>query len=159
MSPKIWGPPIWQFFHSVAENLLADNDNNNNENVLKIQQFIGLVQRIAFHLPCPDCSNHARLFFQKVNVNNISTKEDCKNMLFIFHNHVSFRKKQDAMKYQDFLADDKYKNVNLVNAYNKFVTAFSSKSTSLKLQTDTLQKKFVLNDLKSWLLSNLQKNK
>lgn len=152
MSPKIWGPPIWRFLHSIAENMLSEND----EDVQKIRELIGLIQRVVSNLPCPDCSNHARIFFQSVKVNNISTKADCKNMLFVFHNHVNFRKKQTAMKYQDFLECETYKRVNIINEFNKFVSAFNSKSKILKLQTDTLQKKFVLNDMRNWILANIQ---
>jgi len=93
--PEIWGPPVWTFFHTLAENINEDGFLN-----IKISLF-SFIKRICTYLPCPDCSQHAIHFLAKVNINKIITKNDFKSMLYVFHNTVNKRKKKKMFNYNN----------------------------------------------------------
>ena len=86
MSPSQWGPPTWMFIHTLAEKVKEDQ-------FPKIgQQIIANIQQICYNLPCPDCADHAKIFWSKVKVRNIQSKNDLINLLYVFHNCINKRK-------------------------------------------------------------------
>ena len=100
MSPNKWGPPIWSFFHTLAEKI----------NPATFQQvfpeLFNFIFRICRVLPCPDCSQHAVQFLSKVNPAGIRNKDDFKNIMCIFHNVVNRRKNKPP-----------FNNLNLTTVY------------------------------------------
>ena len=60
MSPSKWGPPIWTLFHTLAEQITDEG-----YNVIG-KQLYSYILKICKYLPCPDCSNHATIFFEKL---------------------------------------------------------------------------------------------
>ena len=101
--PEIWGPPVWTFFHTLAENINEEGFSN-----IKFSLF-SFIKRICNYLPCPDCSHHAIHFLAKVNINKIVTKNDFKNMLYVFHNSVNKRKRKTLFNHANL---EKYKRYN-----------------------------------------------
>ena len=81
--PEVWGPPVWTFFHVLAEKV-----NENAYPIIKNQLFL-IVQKIFGFLPCPECSRDALGFLGIVKINDLRSKTDFKNMLFFFHNHLN----------------------------------------------------------------------
>jgi hypothetical protein len=77
MSPNKWGPPIWAFFHTLAEKIPSDKFTQ------LFPSLFTFIVRICRVLPCPDCSNHASIFLSKVNPAGVRDKNDFKNILFI----------------------------------------------------------------------------
>jgi hypothetical protein len=90
--PEVWGPPIWTFFHTLAENI--------NEDVFPKIKFslFHQIKKICTLLPCPDCSQDAIRFLIKVDINKLNTKNDFINMLYVFHNSVNKRKKKTIIQ-------------------------------------------------------------
>lgn len=146
MSPNNWGPPIWTLFHTIAEKIKDDKFKE-----ILPSLFIFL-KRICSVLPCPDCSQHATQFLNKVNSQGIRDKNDLKNILYIFHNSVNRRKQKSSFNI-DLLPN--YSNNNLINTYNNFVAVFHTKG-NMKLLAETFQRKLVLNDFKNWFIANIQ---
>ena len=49
---KLWGPPTWFLFHTLAEKIKEDKFDT-----MKID-IINMIKRICRNLPCNDCSGH-----------------------------------------------------------------------------------------------------
>jgi hypothetical protein len=142
--PEIWGPPIWTFFHTLAENI-------NEERFLTIKpSLFFFIKRICSYLPCPDCSQHASYFLAKVNINKIMTKNDFKNMLYVFHNTVNKRKKKHLFNHTNL---EKYKKYNVGSTFNHFVSVYHTKG-NMNLIAESFQRKLLVSELKTWLINN-----
>jgi hypothetical protein len=144
-NPSVWGPPIWKLFHVLIENLKEESF---PKLYIELFQFI---KKICTSLPCPECSNHATIFLSKVNPEQISSKNDFKNMLYIFHNKVNLRRKKILFAYLDL---NKYKNQKIIPIYNHFITVYNTKG-NLNLLTDSFQRQLILKDFKKWIIHNL----
>lgn len=142
--PEIWGPPVWTFFHTLAENINEDGFLN-----IKISLF-SFIKRICTYLPCPDCSQHAIHFLAKVNINKIITKNDFKSMLYVFHNTVNKRKKKQMFNYNNL---EKYKRYNVGSTFNHFVSVYHTKG-NMNLIAESFQRNLLVKDLKNWLINN-----
>jgi len=143
-SPEIWGPPIWTFFHTLAEHV-------NEDLFLNIRNSLfSFITRICNFLPCPECSQHATLFLAKVNINKINNKTDFKNMLYVFHNSVNKRKRKYLYNYAHI---GKYKKYNVGSVFNHFVNVYHTKG-NMNLIAESFQRNLLVNDLKKWLIHN-----
>jgi Erv1 / Alr family len=143
---SIWGPPIWKLFHVLIEKVKDEQFQ-----ILHMELF-QLIKRICSYLPCPDCSQHATLFLNKVKPNQISNKNDFKNMLYVFHNQVNARKRKPSFPYSEM---EKYKQCNIVHVYNKFISVYNTKG-NMKMLTESFQRQFIIQDFKKWVLKNIQ---
>ena len=145
MSPNQWGPPTWRLFHIMAEKIKEDK-----YPIIGMQLYSHIVQ-ICYQLPCPECAEHAKLFLSKINANNLKTKHDLKNMLYVFHNAVNNRKKMPFYKYEDL---EIYKNKNIIQAFNDFSKNFTSNG-NMKLLADNFQRRQMLSTFKKWIMQNV----
>ncbi len=142
--PEVWGPPIWTFFHTLAEKV-------NEEYFLTIRNSLFFfIKRICNFLPCPDCSQHANRFLAKVDISKIKNKLDFKNMLYVFHNSVNKRKSKQLFSYENI---NVYKNYNVGVAFNNFVSVYHTKG-NMNLIAESFQRNLLVKDLKNWLISN-----
>jgi hypothetical protein len=142
--PEVWGPPIWTFFHTLAEKV-------NEEYFLSIKtSLFFFIKRICNFLPCPDCSQHANRFLAKVDINKIKSKLDFKNMLYVFHNTVNKRKHKPLFSYVNV---NIYKNYNVGTTFNNFVSVYHTKG-NMNLIAESFQRNLLVKDLKVWLISN-----
>lgn len=147
MSPNRWGPPIWSFFHTLAEKITPDMFQQ------VFPQLFNFIFRICRVLPCPDCSQHAVQFLSKVNPSGVRNKEDFRNIMFIFHNVVNRRK--DKPPFNQANLTTVYGNKNIAVEYNNFVSVFHTKG-NMKLLAETFQRKLVLTDFRRWFVNNIQ---
>lgn len=145
MSPNNWGPPTWVFLHTLCEKIKDDSF------PIIGNSLISFIISICSNLPCPECSQHAKLFWSKVNKNNITNKIDLINLLFVFHNVVNKRKNYQPFKYQDL---QYYKTKNIIETYNSFSRNFNTKG-NMKLLTESFHRNIMMSSLKKWLMSNL----
>jgi len=65
----VWGPPIWNLFHTLAEKIHEDKFEILGEKLLFF------IKRISTNLPCPICSQHAAKFFTRAPPNAFSNKK------------------------------------------------------------------------------------
>jgi len=147
MSPNRWGPPIWTFFHVLAEKI-------NEEQFHSVFPILfGFIRRICRILPCPECSEHATIFLSKVNPSGVRNKDDFRNIMCIFHNVVNRRKQKPA--FDGAKLKERYGGIGPIIAYNGFAGAFHTKG-NMKLLADTFQRNLVLTDFKKWFLTNIR---
>ena len=83
-----------------------------DEFVNEKQNLIFLLKNISGNLPCPECSSDATDLLNKINFNNINTKEDFKMLIINFHNHVNKKLKNETPSEQIL---EKYKHLDIVN--------------------------------------------
>jgi len=144
--PEIWGPPIWNFFHTMAEKIHEEKFS-----VLG-PKLVSHIQRICRNLPCPECSKHATRFFSNAPPGAFLSKKALQDTLFVLHNVVNRRKNKTIQK-MDVLGQ--YRNRNIVGAYNKFVSVYHTRG-NMKLLTDSFQRQIIMRDFKKWLMENIR---
>ena len=141
-----WGPPTWNFFHTLAEKI------NEEKFPIIFPQVVLILRQICKNLPCPDCANHATQFLEKVNFANIKTKSDFKNIMYIFHNMVNRRKRRPSYDIKNL---EVYSKNNIISAYNNFIAVYHTNG-NLKLLADSFQRKIIVNELKKWMTMNVR---
>jgi hypothetical protein len=147
MAQSLWGPPVWTLFHTLIEKIKEEH-----------YPFLGpqlfhFIKRISSVLPCPECSQHAIQFLSKVNIDLLKTKNDLRNLIYIFHNVVN-KKNGKELFYVEKLCV--YKEKNIIAVYNHFVRVYNTKG-NMNLMADAFQRQLLLKDFKRWLMSNISK--
>ena len=143
---SIWGPPTWILFHTLIEKMTDDGFNK-----VGIQLFV-YIKRICNNLPCPDCAQHATQFLSRVNIANIKSKTDLKNMFYLFHNVVNKRKNKSMYNVNNL--EQHYKSNNTINVYNNFIKNFKTKG-NMRLLADAFQRTILLKEFKKWIMENI----
>lgn len=147
MSPSQWGPPTWIFIHTLVAKIKDDQFQAIG------QQVISHIIQICMFLPCPDCSVHAKQFWSNVNTKNIQSKQDLVNLIFVFHNSVNKRRGVRPFRYVDL---QYYNTLNLIETFNNFARNFNTNG-NMKLINESFHRGRLLQILRVWLMSNLQK--
>jgi hypothetical protein len=145
MSPSQWGPPTWLFMHTLVEKVKEES-----YPIIGGQIITNIIQ-ICANLPCPDCADHSKIFWSKVKICNIKTKQDLINLIFVFHNTVNKRKQLAPFKYDDL---QYYKSKNIINTFNTFSANFNTKG-NMKLLTESFHRGRLVVFLRNWLIGNI----
>ena len=148
--PKVkWGPAVWYGLHTLAEKVKDESFSKVREPLLK------WIYSICTHLPCPDCSAHAKTYLDAVNFNTIQSKQDLKRLLFDFHNSVNMRKGYAQFSYEEL--DSKYSLAVTTKILENFFVFFEDrKHRSVKLIATDLHRALMSNEFKKWLNENIQ---
>jgi flagellar biosynthesis GTPase FlhF len=138
--PEVWGPAVWILFHTLIEKM--------NPHVYPhvIGSMFGMIVRICKFLPCPECSIDASNFLAKIKLNDYKTKNEFKNMLYLFHNWVNAKKRKPLYNYSHL---QKYDEFNLILVINNFIAKYNTKG-NMKLLAESFQRTFVVKELVSW---------
>jgi hypothetical protein len=107
--------------------------------------------QICNNLPCPECSQHARQFWNKVKTANIKNKTDLINLLFVFHNMVNKRKEYPPYKYENLKY---YETRNVIETYNIFSRNFNTKG-NMNLINESFHRNRMLASLRTWMMGNI----
>lgn len=102
MTTKTWGPPTWIFLHCLAHKIKNQYFDELKSSIIK---FIVIICR---NLPCPECAEHASLIMKHLKAENIKTKDDLEEMLFIFHNMVNEKLEKQLYEENDLSLYDDY---------------------------------------------------
>jgi len=146
MSPNVWGPPIWTFFHTLTWKIKEESFS------VIFPQLFANIRRICKNLPCPDCSIHATNFLNNVNQSGIKTKQDLINVFFFFHNAVNKRKGKPIFNYDQL---SQYENQHPIVTFNNFIRVFHTRG-NMSLLAESFQRRLVLKDFRKWFLNNIQ---
>ena len=142
-----WGEPTWFLFHTLAEKV-------KNENFVFIRkELLNLIYSICSNLPCPICTNHATTYLNSVNFNSIQTKQQLKDLLFVFHNEVNTRKGHPFFDYKQL--DEKYSKANTNLIINNFINSFSNKHKNMKLIADDFIRTKIVQKMSEWFYNNI----
>ena len=140
--PEYWGPPVWTFFHVLAEKY-NENTIDIRFNQFMIHQIYQVIRHICGYLPCPECSKDATIFLSKINPDKLN-KEGLKQMLYVFHNYVNNKKRKNIFDYKNM---NIYQNINILQAFNKFISVYNTRGNMNQLN-ESFQRKFVIKNTK-----------
>lgn len=93
ISNSIWGPALWLILHSACERIGAHNMKKLPQEESRI--WLGLLQRLRYSLPCPQCKKHYNAFFSG-NPITVITRDSVRRWLFHLHNQVNQRLEKPA---------------------------------------------------------------
>ena len=145
MSPSQWGPSIWTLFHTLIEK-------SKEESYAIIGSHLySFIYQICMSLPCDVCTQHAKNFLSKVNVSQLKTKTDLKNLIYVFHNAVNSRKRMPLYKYTDL---EIYKTKNVIHTFNEFARNYHTNG-NMKLISENFHRKLILSNMKKWLMQHI----
>ena len=134
MSPNKWGPPTWRLFHSLAEKIKDEHYDQLGNSLFNF------IKQICFNLPCPDCTQHATMYFSKSSIHKITSKQLLKDFLFSFHNHVNKRKGKKQFINENLSI---HNSSNLINTFNNFVAVYNTNG-NMKLLADNFHRQRLL---------------
>jgi hypothetical protein len=141
-----WGEPVWFFLHTISRKIKDESFGRLRADLLKH------IYTICTNLPCPDCSNHAKIYLSSVNFNNIRTKTDLENMLFEFHNSVNRRKGFNEFQREQLIA--KYDSANTSAIIQYFMNAFLDKHASPRMISDDMYRARLAYNIRDWFVTN-----
>lgn len=142
---QLWGKHIWLFIHGLLEKL-----KENSFPVIK-QGLINNLKLICGNLPCPDCSNHANQYLNKMDMNKIQSKRDLVLYFFTFHNDINKKKGYPLYPVEQL---DIYKNSNIRNMYQNFRYFFTEQYHSIKLISENFHRQRASKRFEEWLNQN-----
>lgn len=93
ISNSIWGPALWLILHSACERIGVHNMKKLPQEESRI--WLGLLQRLRYSLPCPQCKKHYNAFFSG-NPITVITRDFVRRWLFHLHNQVNQRLEKPA---------------------------------------------------------------
>jgi hypothetical protein len=143
-----WGEPTWFLLHTIAEKVRDESFQSIRDELLQI------IYTICTNLPCPDCATHATAYLNGINFNAIQTKEQLKNMLFIFHNVVNARKGYPQFYRGDL--DEKYSKAVTLNIILNFMKYFENKTSNSHMMANNLYRTKAITSIKSWFNNNMR---
>ena len=104
VSKDVWGRATWNFIHHMVNGLKEERTD-------MIQPILNIIRNICRNLPCPECSDHATVLLNRLNLNSIQTKRDLVRCIYEFHNKVNARIKNREITIEEH--DIQYQNVNI----------------------------------------------
>jgi len=143
--PEVWGPPIWTLFHVLAEKI------NERAYPFYAGQLFSVIKNICSALPCPECTSDASIFLGKIKIQDLKTKNDFKNMVYLFHNYVNAKKRKRLYNYSGL---EVYKNYNIVNVFNRFISVYHTRG-NMKLLAESFQRQNIIKNIRAWFSKNI----
>ena len=142
----LWGPPIWFFFHTLAEKVKPELFYQNRNAIF------GIVREICSNLPCPTCTSHATQYINNINFNAIRTKQDFILMLYEFHNSVNKRKNLPLFPYSEL--QPKYEKAIFINIVNHFMHFYKMEHHVVRLMSEDMYRRRSAKSILDWLHAN-----
>jgi hypothetical protein len=144
-APEVWGPATWTLFHVLAEKV--------NEFVYPriVGQLFDVIKRICSALPCPECAQDATIFLSKVRLHELRSKNDFKNMIYMFHNYVNAKKRKPLFNYANL---EIYKRYNIVSVFNRFISVYHTKG-NMRLLAESFQRQLIIKNIREWFSRNI----
>jgi hypothetical protein len=143
-----WGEPTWFLLHTLAEKVKPESFPQIR------QQLLQTIYTICTNLPCPDCASHAKTYLDGINFMTVQTRDELKNVIFVFHNNLNKQKGYPIFLREDL--DAKYSSAVTNKIIYYFMTFFQDKYRSPKLMASDLQRSRISEQLKVWFNENIQ---
>ena len=144
-----WGKPVWYFLHSMAEKVKTEEFHNVRNEMLEI------IYLICTNLPCPYCSHHAKIYLDNINFKNITSKNDLKHILYMFHNNVNKEKGYELFDNNNL--DPLYSKAHFLNITNNFLYHFNEKYSNTKLINGQVFRSTISKRITNWIKNNINK--
>lgn len=112
---SVWGPATWNFLHTFADKISDDFFQSNNRTI------VNMIIKLFECLPCRICSTYAYNYIKHINMNNIKTKQQLIDFLFIFHNNVNSKLNKPQYKKVDLQIYSTYSLDKVFNIFNYYI--------------------------------------
>lgn len=145
MSKKIWGNACWYLFHTLAYKL----DENRKD---LIKPILIAIKNVCANLPCPDCSQHSIKLLSSLKENNVKTKDDLINALWIFHNKINSKNGTKQFSIEE--SNKLYERANFKNILMNFNKVMSYSVNNSKMLLYTMGKRNSIRNINNLILSN-----
>ena len=147
LSKEIWGNITWYLFHTLSYKLKYDNEKN-------VKELFNIFKTICNNLPCIICKEHANRYLLRVNENNIKTKQNLINVMFIFHNEVNKITNNNLFTIEEH--NIKYSKANINKIVKKFINIWSYKGNLgyQGLKQNNYSKQLCINNFKKYISNN-----
>ena len=143
--PEVWGPPTWTLFHTLAEKIKEDAP------AQVFEKMFLMIKMICKNLPCPYCATDATKFLNNINLGDIKTKKQFKDMIYLFHNYVNNKKNKPLFNYINM---QNYNNHNLIVSLNNFIRVYHTRGNMQQL-SESFQRQLVIKTFKKWIRENI----
>jgi hypothetical protein len=137
-----WGYITWTFFHTLAAKIPDDRYNDLKADVL------AFIKMICAVLPCPNCSQHATAYLNKIQLKHVATKAMLVNMLYGFHNEVNASKHVKPFPQADL---ERYASLNLPYLYAVFMQEFFKATNNPRLLMDSMARTRIKTQFAAWM--------
>ena len=135
-----WGTITWFVLHTLSVKI-------SKEHYFKVKHdLFKHIKQLCFCLPCPMCATHATQYVSKLSAPN--SKDDFIKFLVDFHNSVNLKLKKPMFPLEQA---SKYKNVNMVLAFNAFKHIIQKQPYNPKAMMDRIKTRDCVNRLDVWL--------
>ena len=124
MEPRVWGPPAWEFLHSVTFHYPKEPTN------FERKKYYAFFENLKYTLPCPSCQEHYSKNFDDIPI-RLDSRQDLINWLIDIHNAVNIKNGKREWSYDEVY--DKYNKM-----YNDFNPDEKSDKKSSFLSFNTL---------------------
>ena len=141
--PEVWGPPIWTLFHVLAEKI------NERAYPFYVGQIFRVIKMICSALPCPECTQDATIFLNKIKLQDLKIKNDFKNMIYLFHNHVNVKKRKYLYNYANL------EIYNIIHVLNRFISVYHTRG-NMNLLAESFQRQLIVKNVKNWFSNNIR---
>jgi len=145
----VWGAPTWTMLHVMATQVNSELFSGFREDLLNV------IFTICTSLPCPSCAQHAKQYLTTMGFNNIRTKAQLEEFLFVFHNTVNVRKHRPVVTREE--VGTKYQNVNFIQSVYNCMSKFQDGSAQNRYLAHELYRGRVIAKIKAWFAANQAK--
>lgn len=146
MSKQLWGNSTWYLFHTLAEKLKPECDE-------EVQTILFHFKQVCFNLPCDDCKKHATETLQNAKLDRVKTRDDLKQFFLMFHNLVNKRINKPIFSKEE--CDKLYASANTVNIVNHFSSVMkSNKIATEKTMMYTMSRHLCVDSITKYMKQN-----
>lgn len=144
----IWGEPTWFLLHTLAEKI-------KEKDFVKLRgEILNIIFLICTNLPCPTCSDHAKIYLNNINFDSIQSKKQLKDMLFVFHNFVNKQKNYPIFDYTEL--EEKYSKAITINIIQNFILHFKDNhSKSIRMIANDFHRSNIIKHITIWVNKNI----
>jgi hypothetical protein len=109
-----WGPTLWIFLHTLAQNI----------KVPITVELLYIIQKIFLNIDCQHCIDDSLNYFTTypLNKDTINTKEELQLYFLNFHNYINKKFEKPIFLFKNL--EDKYKNIKFMAIYSELLKPF-----------------------------------
>jgi hypothetical protein len=86
-----------------------------------------------------------------VKIQELRSKNDFKNMIYMFHNYVNAKKRRPLFNYANL---EIYKRYNIVSVFNRFISVYHTKG-NMRLLAESFQRQIIIKNIREWFSRNI----
>lgn len=99
MNTKFWGPPGWEFLHTITFNYPEKIDPTNSDDMERMKYTTELFNSLKYSLPCKFCRVSYQEFLEQDPIEqNLNTRGEITHWLYRIHNLVNDKLRKQELE-------------------------------------------------------------